>query len=75
MTEFWDWITQLSNSKQVALILFFSLYLAIIIYVFTGKRRGERLESQKYIPFLDQDPEPRARSPEESSSRSNESAP
>jgi hypothetical protein len=27
---------------------------AIALYVYTGRRRGERLESYKYLPFQDE---------------------
>ncbi len=56
----WDWLkwfTHMENSKVAALIIFFSLFVAILIYVFGHKQRSERLESYKYIPF-DEDDEP-----------------
>ncbi len=50
------WLSDLSNSKVLALLLFFPLFLAIVIYVMTGRQRKERLESHKFIPFADHDP-------------------
>jgi cbb3-type cytochrome oxidase subunit 3 len=35
-------------------VLFFSAFCAIVLYIYTGRRRGERLESYKYIPFQDE---------------------
>ncbi|WP_372592125.1 cbb3-type cytochrome oxidase subunit 3 [Guyparkeria sp.] len=45
----------MENSKPLALILFFSAFVGIILYVYTGKRRKQRLESYKDIPFMDDD--------------------
>lgn len=53
MTELWQWITQLGNSKIVALLLFFGTFVGILWYVFTNKQRSERLETYKYMPFQD----------------------
>ena len=50
------WFTHMENSKPLALVLFFGAFCGILIYVFTGKRRAERLESYKHIPFEDDDP-------------------
>lgn len=57
LVDFWHWITQLSNSKVVALLIFFPLFMAIVFYVFTNKERSQRLESYKYMPFHDDEPE------------------
>lgn len=55
MAEFWNWITQLGNSKIVALLIFFPTFVGIIWYVFTNSARSQRLESYKYIPLQDDD--------------------
>lgn len=55
MSDFLQWIGRLENSKIVALLIFFVTFCAILLYVFTGKKRRERLESYKYIPFADED--------------------
>ena len=55
MSDFLNWLGQLENSKVVALLLFFVTFCGIVLYVFTGKRRRERLESYKYIPFADEE--------------------
>lgn len=57
MPEWLMWFTRLDNSKMVALVLFFVTFCAILIYVYTGKKRSERLESYKYIPLQDDDDE------------------
>ena len=50
------WFTDLGNSKIASLLIFFTLFCGILIYVFTGKKRGKRLESYKHIPFQDEEP-------------------
>jgi len=54
MGDLLAWLGDLSNSKIVALLIFFAA-LAILIYVFTGKERSKRLESYKFIPFEEDD--------------------
>lgn len=49
------WLTEPDTSRTVVLVLLFATFCVILIYVFTGKRRKKRLESYKYIPFLDED--------------------
>lgn len=52
------WFTQMENAKPLALVLFFGAFCGILVYVFTGgKRRAERLESYKYMPFDDDGPQ------------------
>ncbi len=55
MPEWFLWFTRFENSKIVALLLFFVAFCGILIYVYTGKARGQRLESYKYMPFDDED--------------------
>ncbi len=50
------WFTSMEHSKPLALVLFFSAFCGILIYVFTGKKRARRLESYKYIPFAEDEP-------------------
>ena len=52
------WFTHMENSKPLALVLFFGAFCGVVLYVFTGRRRSQRLESYKYIP-LDDDDDPR----------------
>lgn len=53
MSEIWAWLGDLGNSKVLALLIFFSTFVGIVLYVYTGKQRKERLESYKNIPFID----------------------
>ena len=55
MPEWLLWFTRFENSKVVALLLFFFTFCGILIYVYSGKKRSERLESYKYIPLRDDD--------------------
>ena len=50
-----QWLSQMENTKPLALVIFFVVFVAILLYVFTGKKRSKRLESYKNIPFLDDD--------------------
>ncbi|VAW78913.1 hypothetical protein MNBD_GAMMA14-2013 [hydrothermal vent metagenome] len=60
MSEWLLWFTRFENSKVLALVLFFVAFCGILLYVFTGKQRGQRLESYKYMPFQDDDLDPNA---------------
>ena len=64
MTEWLKWFTSMENTKPFALVLFLITFVGIILYVYTGKKRGERLESYKNIPLTDDEDEP-ATHPEE----------
>jgi len=64
-----DWMMSFEFSKPVALVLFFSLFLGIVFYVFTGRERSRRLESYKNIPFLDEDDAPASPSQNAASKR------
>lgn len=48
-----EWLSHMENTKPLALVIFFVTFVAIIVYVFSGKKRAKRLESYKNIPFLD----------------------
>lgn len=50
-----EWLSKMENTKPLALVIFFVVFVGILIYVFTGKKRSKRLESYKNIPFLDDD--------------------
>ncbi|MFB6261566.1 MAG: cbb3-type cytochrome oxidase subunit 3 [Thiohalorhabdaceae bacterium] len=57
MTEIWAWlaeaVTDMQTAGQIATVIFFATFTAILIYVFTGKRRKERFDSYRYIPLDD----------------------
>ncbi|WGZ89976.1 MAG: cbb3-type cytochrome c oxidase subunit 3 [Candidatus Thiocaldithrix dubininis] len=55
MADFWTWILDLGNSKTVALLIFFTTFVGIVLYVYSSKRRSERLESYRYMPLMDDD--------------------
>lgn len=57
MFDWLSWFTDHTNSKIFALLWFFTAFIVIVLYVYTGKRRKRRLESYKYIPFQDGDDE------------------
>jgi cbb3-type cytochrome oxidase subunit 3 len=48
-----EWLSSMENTKPLALVIFFVTFVGILLYVFTGKKRSERLESYKDIPFLE----------------------
>ena len=50
-----EWLSQMENTKPLALVIFFVVFVAILLYIFTGKKRSKRLESYKNIPFLEDD--------------------
>lgn len=52
-----EWLSNMENTKPLALVIFFLSFVGILIYVFGGKKRSQRLESYKNIPFLDDDKE------------------
>ena len=54
-----EWLSNMENTKPLALVIFFVVFVGILLYVFTGKKRGKRLESYKNIPFLDDEAGPR----------------
>ncbi|KHF24073.1 cbb3-type cytochrome oxidase subunit 3 [Solemya velum gill symbiont] len=55
MPAWLQWMTSMEYSKPIALLIFFFTFIGILVYVFTGKKRKQRLESYKYIPFADDD--------------------
>ncbi|MFQ5643747.1 MAG: cbb3-type cytochrome c oxidase subunit 3 [Thiogranum sp.] len=57
MTDLFLWFTRFENSKIFALLLFFTTFCAILLYLYTGKKRAERLESYKYMPLQDDEPD------------------
>ncbi len=50
-----EWLSDMQHTKPLALVIFFVTFVGIVLYVFTGKQRGQRLESYKHIPFQDDD--------------------
>lgn len=57
MQDIFDWFMVMANNKSVTLVIFVVTFLAIIIYVYGSKKRSERLETYRNIPFLDEEDE------------------
>ena len=55
MFEWLSWFTRMENTKPFVLVLFTVTFVLIILYVFTNRNRGKRLESYKNIPFQEDD--------------------
>ncbi|ARU32596.1 Cbb3-type cytochrome oxidase component FixQ [mine drainage metagenome] len=55
--EWLNWFASFENTKPVALVILFVLFVLILFYVFGSKKRSERLESYKNMPFLDDESE------------------
>jgi cbb3-type cytochrome oxidase subunit 3 len=55
--EWLNWFASFENTKPLALVILFITFVLIVYYVFGSKKRGERLESYKNIPFLDDESE------------------
>lgn len=50
-----EWLSNPSNAKSLALVIFFVTFVAIVLWVYGSKKRGKKLESYKNIPFQDDD--------------------
>jgi cbb3-type cytochrome oxidase subunit 3 len=72
MPEWMQWFGRFENSKILALVLFFVTFCGILIYVYTGKKRSQRLESYKYIPLQDDERDLAAESGEEQNNERHE---
>lgn len=47
------WFSRPENTKPLALVIFFVTFIGIVIYVYGSKKRSQKLESYRDIPFLD----------------------
>jgi cbb3-type cytochrome oxidase subunit 3 len=54
--EWLMWFSKPENTKPLALIIFFFTFVGIVAYVYGNKKRSEKLESYRDIPFLDDQP-------------------
>ena len=50
-----EWFAHPENTKPLALLIFFITFTLIVLYVYGNKKRGDRLESYKNMPFLDEE--------------------
>lgn len=55
LNDIFEWFMVMANNKATTLIIFVVTFLAIIIYVYGSKKRSDRFESYRNIPFLDDD--------------------
>ena len=55
LTNAWLWLTDLGNSKVLALLIFFFTFVGIVLYVYSNRQRSERLESYRFLPLQDDD--------------------
>lgn len=60
LVQGWLWVADMGNSKVLALLIFFSTFIGILLYVYASRERSERLESYRYVPFLDEEEQPSA---------------
>ncbi len=55
LNDIFDWFLVMGNNKSVTLVIFVATFIAIILYVYGSKKRSERFETYRNIPFLDDD--------------------
>jgi cbb3-type cytochrome oxidase subunit 3 len=48
-----DWFAHPENTKPLGLLIFFVTFCAIVLWVYGSRKRSEKLEEHKNIPFLD----------------------
>jgi len=51
--EWLNWFSRPENTKPLALVIFFVTFVGILFYVYGSRKRGEKLESYRDIPFAD----------------------
>jgi cbb3-type cytochrome oxidase subunit 3 len=49
--EWLMWFTRFENTKPLSLVIFFTLFCGVLVYLYGSKRRGQQLESYKNIPL------------------------
>ncbi|HNA31446.1 MAG TPA: cbb3-type cytochrome c oxidase subunit 3 [Thiobacillaceae bacterium] len=49
------WLADPENAKSLGLLIFFITFCLILVWVYGSRKRGEKLEEHKNIPFLDDD--------------------
>lgn len=47
------WFSRPENTKPLALVIFFVIFIGIVIYAYGSRKRSRQLESYRDIPFLD----------------------
>lgn len=49
------WFTKFENTKPLSLVIFFTVFCGILLYLYGSRDRGQRLEEYKNIPLQDED--------------------
>ena len=49
------WFTKFENTKPLSLVIFFTVFCGILLYLYGSSSRGNRLEEYKNIPLQDED--------------------
>ncbi|MGO9445164.1 MAG: cbb3-type cytochrome oxidase subunit 3 [Thiobacillaceae bacterium] len=52
-----NWLSKPENTKPIGLLIFFVIFVGILYYTYGSRKRSERLESYRDMPFLDDDEE------------------
>ncbi|MEQ1593181.1 MAG: cbb3-type cytochrome c oxidase subunit 3 [Thiobacillaceae bacterium] len=52
------WFSKPEHTKPLALVIFLVTFIGIVLYVYGNRQRGDRLESYRDMPFLDEDQTP-----------------
>ncbi len=50
-----EWFANPANSKPLGLLIFFVTFCLIVLWVYGSRKRSDKLEEHKNIPFLDDD--------------------
>ena len=58
--EWLMWFSRPENTKPLALVIFVVTFIGIVLYVYGNRKRGQRLESYRDIPFQDDAPQDKA---------------
>jgi len=48
-----EWLADYEKTAPISLVIFFVVFCLILFYLFSDRERGERLESYKNIPLMD----------------------
>jgi cbb3-type cytochrome oxidase subunit 3 len=57
-----EWFAHPENTKPLGLLIFFITFCLIVLWVYGSRKRGEKLEQHKNIPFLDDEDETKDKS-------------
>ncbi|OIQ86468.1 Cbb3-type cytochrome oxidase component FixQ [mine drainage metagenome] len=49
------WFTRFENTKPLSLVIFFTVFCGILLYLYGSRSRGQRLEEYKNIPLQDEE--------------------